>query len=178
VNRNLNLREARTLFAPLGGLLVFVGIAVFLHEQWATDGSYWRLTLALILGFFAFNLIVRRRLSFRGYFTSAYNLLTAKKRAQITFDWPRELLFDKVIEVLEHSKFRLAETERAGFKILATTGLTLTSWGENLYIDLEQKDEETVMHFCSTTLFQIYSWEKNDKNFRDLMDEIERSLTI
>ena len=56
--------------------------------------------------------------------------------------------------------------------------MSAISWGENLYIDFETKGNETIMHFCSTTFFQMYDWGKNEKNYTVLLNEIESSLTI
>lgn len=173
--RKIDFAKPATWF---GMLFLFVLIYRYVTVQLESNGTIWLWTLGIILGFFAFNLAVRRRLSFEKYFTSRFNPFTAKKRAEMAFDWPRALLFEKLIEVLGHSSFRLAESDRDQFRILATTGLTWTSWGENVYIELEQKGGQTVLQCCSTTLFQVYSWERNEKNFRDLLDEFEQSLTI
>jgi len=87
-------------------------------------------------------------------------------------------MFEKIIEVINDSKFKLVEVDKDGFKLLAFTPLSFKSWGEHLYISFETKGNETVMKFCSATLFQIYSWGKNEKNFTDLLNEIESSLII
>jgi hypothetical protein len=128
--------------------------------------------------FFLFNLIVRKSLSFRGYFTSRYNLLTSKVRSEKTFDVPKDLMFEKVKEVIESSNFKLVAFNKETFEILAISKFSFQSWGENLYIRFQSEGENTIMEFCSTTLFQIYSWGKNEKNYADLMSEIEGSFTI
>jgi len=87
-------------------------------------------------------------------------------------------MFEKIIEVIKDSKFKLIEADKDRFELLAITPISFTSWGENLYISFETRGNETIMKFCSSTLFQIYSWGKNEKNFTDLLNEIESSLTI
>lgn len=134
--------------------------------------------LFLIVGFFIFNLIIRKSLSFKNYFTSQYNLFTTKVRSEKSYDIPKELMFEKIIEVINHSDFKLVETDENKFEILAISKITFKSWGENLYISFETKGSETIMKFCSSTLFQIYSWGKNEKNYEDLLNEIESSLII
>lgn len=52
------------------------------------------------LGFFIFNLIVRKSLAFKNYFTSPLNLFTTKARYQKSYDIPKDLMFEKTIEVL------------------------------------------------------------------------------
>jgi hypothetical protein len=136
------------------------------------------ISIFFILGFFIVNLIIRKSLSFRKYFTSPINLLTSKVCSEKTFDIPKALMFEKVIEVITHSKFKLVEADQDRFEILAITSISFKSWGENLYIRFESVGNETIMKFCSVTLFQIFSWGKNEKNYDDLLNEIDRSLTI
>lgn len=134
--------------------------------------------LFLTVGFFIFNLIIRKSLSFKSYFTSRYNLFTTKVRSVKSYDIPKELMFEKIIEVINHSDFKLVETDENKFEILAISKITFKSWGENLYINFETKGNETIMKFCSSTLFQMYSWGKNEKNYDDLLNEIESSLIV
>jgi hypothetical protein len=139
----------------------------------------WFLILPLgILAFLMFNLLIRKSLSFKSYFTSPFNVLTAKKRSEILFTIPRELMFEKIIEVINDSNFKLINANRDKYEILATTRISWLSWGENLYISFENKENETIMKFCSATLFQIYSWGKNERNYDNLLKEIEDSLTV
>lgn len=132
----------------------------------------------LILGFFVFNLVIRKSLFFRSYFTSRVNLLTSKICSERVFDISPDLMFEKLIEVIDHSKFTLAEVDKDNFEILATTKISWLSWGENLYIRFEANEEKTIIKICSVTLFQITSWGKNEKNLNDLLKEIDSSLTI
>lgn len=134
--------------------------------------------LFLTVGFFIFNLIIRKSLSFKSYFTSRYNLFTTKVRSEKSYDIPKELMFEKIIEVINHSDFKLVETDENKFEILAISKITFKSWGENLYINFETKGNETIMKFCSSTLFQMYSWGKNEKKYDDLLNEIESSLIV
>jgi len=132
----------------------------------------------LIVGFFLFNLIVRKSLYFENYFTSRYNLFTIKFNHKKSFEITEDLMFEKVIEVLKNSKFKVVDIDKVKFKILAVSSITFTSWGENLYINFESKGDVTIMNFCSTTLFGVYSWGKNEKNYENLLNEIENSLII
>ncbi len=134
--------------------------------------------LFLIISFFIFNLIVRKHPSYKNYFTSTYNIFTTKVHYQKTFDLPKELMFEKIIEVINNSNFKLVESNKETFEITAITAITFKSWGENLYIDFEDKEDATIMKFCSTTLFQMYSWGKNKENYDDLLNNIEKSLVI
>ena len=132
----------------------------------------------LIVGFFIFNLIIRKSLSFKNYFTSSYNVFTTKVRYKKSYDIPKGLMFKKIIEVINNSDFNLVDTNKEKLEILAISNITFKSWGENLYINFETTENTTIMKFCSSTLFQVYSWGKNEKNYDDLLKNIESSLTI
>lgn len=69
-------------------------------------------------------------------------------------------MFEKIIKVIKDSRFKLVEIANNRFELLAISTITFNSWGENLYISFETDKNETIMKFCSSTLFQIYSWEK------------------
>jgi hypothetical protein len=73
---------------------------------------------------------------------------------------PKNLMFEKIIKVIKDSRFKLVEIANNRFELLAISTITFNSWGENLYISFETDKNETIMKFCSSTLFQIYSWEK------------------
>ncbi len=87
-------------------------------------------------------------------------------------------MFEKLIEVIDDSKFKLIKADKVNHEILAISRISWLSWGENLYISFEDKGDESTIKFCSATLFQIYSWGKNEKNFDDLMKAIDSSLTV
>ena len=131
-----------------------------------------------LLGLLVFNLIIRNSLGFQDYFTSPYNIFTSKVRSQKTFDIPKELMFEKVKEVIEDSAFRLKGSDAQKYELLATTRMTFKSWGENMYISFADREGQTVMNVCSVTFFQMVSWGKNEKNCDDLLREIEESFTI
>lgn len=159
-------------------LLLIVIIPGFLGYYLEPKNPIILITSFMIIGFFIFNLVVRKSLSFKKYFTHPYNFLTSKVNSEKVFDIPKELMFEKIIEVLNGSKFKLIEADEHRFEILAITTISFKSWGENLYISFYTTGNETIMKFCSVTLFQIYSWGKNEKNYDDLLEQIESSLTV
>lgn len=159
-------------------LLLIVIIPGFLGYYLEPKNPIILITSFMIIGFFIFNLVVRKSLSFKKYFTHPYNFLTSKVNSEKVFDIPKELMFEKIIEVLNGSKFKLIEADEHRFEILAITTISFKSWGENLYISFYTTGNETIMKFCSVTLFQIYDWGKNEKNYDDLLEQIESSLTV
>jgi len=156
-------------------IMIVSGLITFYLKPY---NSILMVLLFLIFGFFIFNIIIRKSLLFKKYFSSPYNLFTTKERYQKSYDIPKDLMFEKVIEVIDHSKFKLVETNKEKFEILAISTITFKSWGENLYVSFELSGNETVMKLCSTTLFQIYDWGKNEKNNITLINDIESSLIV
>lgn len=159
-------------------LAIIVLIPVFSSYLLEPENPGFIIVPFLILGFFVFHLVIRKSLFFKNYFTSRFNLLTFKVQAEKVFDIPKDLMFEKVIEVINNSRFKLVEADKSKFEILAITKITFKSWGENLYISFDTIDDKTIMKFCSVSFFQIYSWGKNEKNTVDLLSEIETSFTI
>ena len=158
--------------------IVVISISVslgFLFEPEQPASAVIALTL---LGLMLFNLAIRNSISFQSYFTSPFNVFTSKLRSEKSYDIDKELMFEKVKEVIKDSSFRLKGADEKTFEILATTRITFRSWGENVYIRFEDVGNQTVMKVCSVTFFQMISWGKNQKNYDDLLIEIEDSLTI
>ncbi len=160
----------------LAVLIMLISVLMTYYLQ--PNNPFMIVLLFLFIGFFIFNLIIRKSLSFKNYFTSPYNLFTTKVRYQKSYEIPKDLMFEKIIEVINNSDFKLVETNKEKLEILAISTITFKSWGENLYINFKTNGNITIMKFCSTTLFQMYSWGKNEKNYDDLLNDIENSLII
>jgi hypothetical protein len=156
--------------------IVFVAIIQLSTSNLNDNAMMW--IVLLIIGFFFLNLALRNSLSFKNYFTSPYNISTAKNSIVKEIDIPKELLFKKMKEVINDSNFKLVQADEKSFEILATTSLNLYSWGENMYLTFESKGDKTMMKIISTTLFQRISWGKNKQNFDDLLQQIDDSLTV
>jgi len=132
----------------------------------------------IILGFALFHLLIRKSLLFKNYFVGKYNFLTAKSKFSKSYEISEDLLFEKIIEVINNSKLKLVDTDMQKHEILAISSMTLRSWGENLYFCFESNGDETIMKVCSTTLLQVHSWGKNKKNYNNLLENIENSFVI
>jgi hypothetical protein len=115
----------------------------------------------------------------RSYFTSKYNILTSKSHYEKDYDFSTDILFHKLIEVLENSGFKIVRTNEQKGEIFATSSISWFSWGENLYIDILQKGADSTMKLTSAGFFQLsYSFGKNEANFNKLISKFEESLTI
>lgn len=162
--------KVRVAITFLFALLFF--LTRYVHEDAMLIGSI------VILGLFLISLMIRNIVWFKPYFTSRYNFLTSKVRYQYSFEFDKDILFDKLIEVIQHAGFRIVQTNKEKGNIFATSGLSWYSWGENIYLDLFEENDKTTVDFCSTSFFQIYAWGKNERNFKRIIQEFEASLTI
>ncbi|MFH1050083.1 MAG: hypothetical protein V1779_04020 [bacterium] len=104
--------------------------------------------------------------------------MTNKVRYKQEYDFPKDLLFDKFIEVLQNSDLKIIQTDKNTGDILAISSISWQSWGENIYISLEEKYGKTIVDFCSACIFQIYAWGKNQRNYEKFIKEFEESLII
>ncbi len=163
-------------------LLVAVGLLITIPwsvESIADSGNPLAYApVAIILFFFIFNMAVRRKLSYKEYFTSPSNILTSKSRVDRTYDIPVDLMYEKLKEVIDDSSFNLTDFNAQKHEILATSKISFWSWGENLYLSMVPDGQQTKVTFISATFFQVYAWGKNDRNLDSVVEEIEDSLTI
>ena len=126
----------------------------------------------------SFNFLMRKNVNFQWYYTSKYNLLTSKYKASTISDLPKELMFQKMIEVIDSSHLKLIHTEEESLKIFAIKGLTWQSWGENIYIEFYEENGQTIMSFTSTAVMGIVSMGRNEENYGGLLANYEESLII
>lgn len=97
---------------------------------------------------------------------------------EIEFDIPKELVFDKLLEVITDSPFSIKYTNKEKFEILATSKISWFSWGENIYIQLILSKGITIIKFESVAFFQIYTWGKNENNFDEFLQKLDESLIV
>ena len=158
--------------------MVVISFSGFMGYVFEPDQPASAVVSMVILGLLIFNLAIRNSLSFQGYFTSPANIFTSKVHTGKTYDIPKELMFEKVKEVIEASSFKLKGSDEDRLEILATTRMTFKSWGENMYISFEEQGDQTLMKVVSVTFFQMVSWGKNEQNCSDLLNQIESSLIV
>lgn len=127
---------------------------------------------------FTFNLCVRRSLYFKPYFLSKFNIFSAKSGSRFEIDIPVDLAFDKIKEVIADSPLKLIKADRNKHEILAISNISFSSWGENIYFSFEEIENRTIVKFDSAALFQIYTWGKNETNYKVFSEKLEQSFTI
>jgi len=129
---------------------------------------------AMLIG----SLILRKKLAFKSWILSKMNFLMAKEVTIFTSEIPKDLLFEKLLEVIEESDFDFADSNKETFEIVATTFPNFFTWGENMYIEISvDKNEMSEIKFTSATIFG-YSWKRNRKNTNKFFQLFEESLTI
>jgi hypothetical protein len=166
----------KPLIKNVFAVIAMFGVVVIVQRSFGQPGM--NICAAVIAALFIFSIIVRKKFSFKSFFVSKYNLLSTKYRRTQEFDFPKDLLFEKLVEVLESAGFKIIYTNKITGDIFATSSLSLSSWGENIYITLKEHNEQTTMDFCSSTFFQIISWGKNERNYERMFNEFENSLIV
>ncbi|MBA3900164.1 MAG: hypothetical protein H0X62_08145, partial [Bacteroidetes bacterium] len=138
----------------------------------------WQIISLLIAALFIFSLAIKNVVWFKPYFTSKFNILSSKERYQKEFDFSKEILFEKLIEVLDNAGFTINKTNKETGEIFATSSISWSSWGENIYIEINEINDKTIIDFYSVCFIQIISWGKNKRNYDKFLNEFEKSLTI
>jgi hypothetical protein len=107
------------------------------------------------------------------------NFLLERRKSISKSDISVDLLFEKLLEVVDNSAFKLLDSDKENARILCGTSTNFWTWGENIYIDLVKNEEDsTTIEFVSTTLFGGSSWKRNQNNYESFIESFEASLTI
>lgn len=161
------------------GLIILVTFSLYYkYVNFGANNLVPKIVIILFLGLFFFSILARKIAWFQPYFTSKYNIFTSKFRNEKVYDFPKDILFHKTLEVLNHSKFRVLNYDENKGVIFATSPMTWLSWGENIYVNFKESDNDVTLNFCSASLFGIYSWGKNEENYKTLVNNFNESLII
>jgi len=129
--------------------------------------------------FLIVNLILRKRIQFKSWFLSKLNIFLDKEESVLISDIPPDLLYEKVLLVIDESKFKRMDSTVENFQVLATTSPNFWTWGENIYVAISKKnDTMSEIKITSVTVFGSYSWNRNKKNHQHFCESFEQSLTI
>lgn len=165
----------------LKNMLVVLALITFsiIYTRYVPAESLSSYLVVVVIGcLFAVHFAIRKIPAFKGYFLSPVNFLSAKYSSVTQYDIPIELMFEKTLEVLESTHFKLQQADKVKYEIFATSPISWRSWGENLYISFEEKEDKTLMTFHSVAVMQMHTWDKNRKNSEHLINTIEESLII
>ncbi|MEJ6590301.1 MAG: hypothetical protein QNL43_10925 [Crocinitomicaceae bacterium] len=154
-----------------------MGLILFLNIKYPQHHLLLIIAFPLLLGF-CFNLAFRKRIYFKPYFMSNWNFLTATHKSSSETNISSGLMFEKMLEVLVGSNYKVQYSDKDKKEIFVTTTMSFKSWGENIYIDIEEREPgKTKINIISTAL-QVYTWGKNEQNFDKMVLEIEDSLIV
>jgi hypothetical protein len=129
----------------------------------------------IILGI---NLILRRKLRFKNWFLSNWNILLDKNSFEFETDLSSDLLFPKIQEVVANSNYKLLDDHQSNKTLLLGTSASFWTWGENVYITILERENGCAIKLTSVTIFGSFSWGKNEENFKIFSEAFELSLTI
>ena len=160
-------------------LIGLVSFVVF-RLVWYFSDNIWLslLVFSIPVALLVTGVLLRKRLKNSKWFLSPLNLslerVVRKTRSEISAD----LLYEKLLEVIADSEFKLFDADQKERRILIGTTANFWTWGENIYIQLEPEGSETVINVSSVTVFGNSSWKRNESNFHSLIQSFESSLTI
>lgn len=160
-------------------LLSVISYAIYRLTWYLTDDAWLSLLIFLIpIGLLIINFLLRKRLTYSKWFLSPVNITLERTTHTTHSEISKDLLYDKLLEVIKDSQFNLLDKDNNESRILLGTSANFWTWGENIYIQLEPSSKGSVIHFTSVTLFGNTSWKRNDKNFDAFIHSFESSLTI
>lgn len=137
------------------------------------------LIFAIPILFLLINFLLRKKLRYKPWFLNTLNFLLAKKTKVFTSEIPEELLFQKLLNVVEESEFKLLDADLNTKNILVATGVNFLTWGENIYIEIKPVESEIVeVKVVSVTIFGSHSFNRNTANYQSFYNAFEESLTI
>jgi len=158
-------------------ILIMLGICIVLIQT-MDDSNLGIFLTVVITAAILVHLGLRSQLSMKNYFASKYNILTSKHEVISNYEIPHDLLFDKIVEVLEEHGYRKIKVDKAKGLIFTPASISFKSWGENLYFTLTKLDENRTELLFESVAFQLYSWGKNEDNANRFFAKLEESLII
>jgi hypothetical protein len=117
------------------------------------------------------SLFIRKRPESEYFFASPYNFFTEKVNFTQEYKIDKELLIDKITEVINNSDLEIINIDRNTFKIFAISNLF------NLYLSFISEKDYTKVNICCTTTYG-FGWGLNKKKINTLINNIEESLII
>lgn len=127
----------------------------------------------------AVSFVIRKNLKYKNWFLSPNNSFVERNQKVIQSDIDSNLLFEKLLEVINDSQFKLYDFDKESHVILCGTSANFSTWGENVYLFIKQLDENSSeVSIESATIFGSSSWGRNEKNYKSFIDQLENSLTV
>ncbi len=153
-------------------------IVFFITESFRSGIKLISFMYAPFLTIILFNFYIRKNLRFKSYLLSKYNPLTSKRKFLKEFDFSKDILFHKLLEVIDEAGYKIIKTNENTGDIFAITFMTWIGVGENIYIKLNELSGKTTVEFLSVHLIGGGYWDKNKINYQNMLEEFEKSLII
>lgn len=108
--------------------------------------------------------------------TRGRNAITSKFTGEIDLQDYTDEMNDKIILALKNSGFKKINYDITEKKFYAKTKLNLSSWTENISLQINQLENEYKLSFLSICAMptQIYDWGKNRRNFKKFIIEFKK----
>jgi hypothetical protein len=102
----------------------------------------------------------------------------AKGSEVVSLPVPYQQAFDATAASLPAAKMTLRSADPQTGVIVASTGMSLTSWGEDVTIRLAASDDgaSTNLWMESKMKFGLVNWGKHDQNFNNVVAAVQRAL--
>jgi len=160
-------------------LFSFICFVIYRMLFYFTENSWLSLSIFLVpLGLLIFSFSVRKHLSFSAWFLSPANIFIERRSHSSESDLDGDLLYHKLLEVVDNSDFRLLDTNTDKLQFLLGTSANFWTWGENIYVQVVPSPDGSVIQLNSVTLFGNASWNRNDQHFHSFIESFESSLII
>lgn len=158
-------------------ILTLITLVLYYTISYLTNNFFIAISIFLIpLGLLIYNLLIRNNLKSKSWFLKTINNLLETNEQIIESEIPPDLLFEKLNEVIQEMPFKLVDSNKSKGELLVTTAVNFWTWGENVYIQIIEKEQKVII--TSVTIFGSFSWKRNKKNFVILNKAFEASLTI
>lgn len=158
-------------------ILTLITLVLYYTISYLTNNFFIAISIFLIpLGLLSYNLLIRNNLKSKSWFLKTINNLLETNEQIIESEIPPDLLFEKLNEVIQEMPFKLVDSNKSKGELLVTTAVNFWTWGENVYIQIIEKEQKVII--TSVTIFGSFSWKRNKKNFVILNKAFEASLTI
>lgn len=160
-------------------LVGIISFAIYRLTFYLTENTWLSILIFLLpISLLIIGLFFRKRLKYSNWFLNPVNISLERSVHSIESEISSDLLFDKLIEVIEDSQFRLLDTDKTKLMLLMGTSINFWTWGENIYIKIDPIQNGSIIHFTSVTLYGNSSWKRNDANLESFIQAFELSLTI
>jgi hypothetical protein len=158
--------------------IVIIGIAPTYLLKYEGGFNYLLAFGLVILAYQAVSFIFRSNLNWKDFYTSKFNILTAKQTEYLNFEIDQETLFEKAKEMLAENGYKKLIVDNDRHLILVKEPISFKSWGENIYVTLIDQGNGNSQLIYESVAFQVYTWGKNEDNGKKFLQNMEDSFTI